>query len=47
MLQTVDQRTVNDNLDQMIVECKENGARVILAGMLSFPRDSPDICLLV
>jgi acyl-CoA thioesterase-1 len=41
MLNETDPQTVFGNLDQIIRLCKAEGARVILAGMLSLPKFGP------
>lgn len=41
MLNETDPQTVFSNLDQIIRLCKAEGARVILAGMLSLPKFGP------
>jgi acyl-CoA thioesterase-1 len=41
MLNGTDPRTTFDNIDNVIRICKAEGARVILAGMLSLPKFGP------
>ncbi|MGC1861812.1 MAG: arylesterase [Methylocystis sp.] len=41
MLNRVDPRVTFSNLDTIIAICKTQGARVILAGMLSLPKNGP------
>jgi acyl-CoA thioesterase-1 len=41
MLERVDPRVTFNNLDSIIAICKAQGARVILGGMLSLPKNGP------